>query len=481
MLPPGPRNYPLIGNPSALLHSLARTEQRARQYGDIVYYRRFFFGVCDLNRPEHIQDVLVTNNHKFIHGIGVQANQRFVGKGLLTDEGPSWRAQRTAMAPAFSRRGIARYAELMVSCTEGMLANWQIGQSVDLYTVMARLTLEIVARALFDADIAGEIDRVAAAVRALQLRNSRGSALVIAMKYLPTPRNLRYLLGTRSLEKLVYRLINQRRSCGEYGDDLLSALLHARDENGDPISDRRIRDESMTVIAAGYDTTALALSYTWYLLAQHPEVESKLVRELHDVLGTRAPGMEDLPRLPYLQNVIKESMRLYPPVPSFVRQSVEPVEIGGYEFPKGTNFIMRPWVVHRDGRFYDAPLEFRPERWTPEFEKRLPKFAYFPFGGGQRICIGGEFAKTEAALILATMAQKFHLTLAPGFQLELMPCINLQPKHGIQVVIDRRRGADVQTAAPASRVEARGASPAPAPATAGSRCPFSRLFAPAND
>lgn len=480
MLPPGPRNYPLIGSPSALLHSLARTDERARQYGDIVYYRRFFFDVCDLNRPEYIHDVLVTNNHKFIHGIGVQANRRFVGKGLLTDEGPSWRAQRTAMAGAFSRRSIARYAELMVSCTERMLTNWRGGQSVDLYTCMARLTLEIVARALFDADIEGEIDRVAAAVRALQLRNSRGSALVIAMKYLPTPRNLRYVWGTRSLEKLVYRLIKQRRSSGEYGDDLLSALLHAHDENGNPISDRRIRDESMTLIAAGYDTTALALSYTWYLLAQHPEVESKLMNELHDVLGTRAPTMEDIPRLPYLQNVIKESMRVYPPVPAFVRQSLEAVEIGGYRFPKGTSFIMRPWVVHRDARFYDAPLEFRPERWTPEFEKRLPKFAYFPFGGGQRICIGGEFAKTEAALILATMAQKVRMTLAPGFKLELLPCINLQPKHGIPVVIERREPAAVQPATPVSRVRERGGASS-TPTSSGSRCPFARLFAPVND
>lgn len=465
--PPGPRSYPLIGSPSALRHGLDRTEQRARQYGDLVYYRRFFFDVVDLNRPDYIEDVLVTNNHKFIHGIGVQANLLFTGRGLLTNEGPAWRAQRSAMHSAFTRRSISKYADLMVSCTQKMLAGWRSGQQVDLYKVLTPVTLEIVSRALFDTDIAGDIGRVASAVRALQLRNAPGPALVLFMKYFPTPANLRYVWAIRRLEKVIYRLIEQRRSSQQYGDDLLTALLHAKDEHGNPISDRQIRDEAMTLIAAGFDNNALALSYCMYLLAQHPAVESKLVNELDTVLGGRAVTMDDLPHLPYLQSVIKETLRLYSPVPSLVRQSLEKFSIGGYEFPAGTSFVMRPWMMHRDPRYYDAPLEFRPERWTPEFERQLPKYAYFPFGGGSRICIGGEFAKAEAALILATIAQKFRVSLVPGFKLELLPCINLQPKRGIQVVIEERQPKS--GAEPPPRAHA-------APTAGASRCPFHRMF-----
>jgi cytochrome P450 len=379
------------------------------------------------------------------------------------------------MQPAFTRRSIGKYAELMVSCTQAMLAEWRDGQRVDLYKVLTPLTLEIVSRALFTADIAGEIGRVGGAVRALQLRNDRGPALVLFMKYFPTFRNLRYVWSVRRLERLIYRLIEQRRSTGEHGDDLLAALLHARDENGEPVRDRQIRDEAMTLIVAGFDNNALSISYCWFLLAQHPEVEARMMAELDAVLGGRAPRMEDIPRLPYLQKVIKECMRLYPPVPALVRQCLESVEIGGYEFPKGTSFVVRPWIMHRDPRYYEAPLEFRPERWTPEFEKQLPKFAYFPFGGGQRICIGGEFAKAEAALILAAIAQQYRVSLAPGFQLELLSCINLQPKRGVHVVLEKRQPVNSGTAAAAPPVEEKAACPEPK--AGASRCPFARMFA----
>ena len=279
-----------------------------------------------------------------------------------------------------------------------------------------------------------------AAARAGQLRNSRGIAPTYALKYFPTPRNLRYLWATHRLDQVIYRIIGQRRANGQLGADLLSMLLQARDEDGRPMSDRQVRDEVVTLIFTGSETVALTLSYAWYLLAQHPEVQAGLADELGEVLGGRTPTLEDLPKLTYTEKIIKEALRLYPPVWAFVREAVRPVEIGGYTLPAKTTLVLSQWVVHRDTRFYDQPHEFRPERWTEEFEKQLPKFAYFPFGGGQRTCIGASFAKMETTLVLAAMAQRLHLSLAPGFKLELLPSITLQPKRGISVVLARRSG-----------------------------------------
>jgi cytochrome P450 len=469
VLPPGPKGHFLVGSlPLLFGHGLATIESWAREYGDIFFHRAAGLRVCYLTHPDHIEDVLVTRNHNFVKGMGMRVNPRLFGKGLLTSEGELWRRQRRLMQPAFHRRQISRYARLMVECTQKMLANWQAGDVLDLHSEMDHLTLETIARVLFDLDLTNHIDRLEATARALQARVSRGPAVLCAMRYLPTPTNLRYLLAVGRLEKVIYRIIRERRASGRSGDDLLTMLLQARDEDGQAMSDRQVRDELMTLIGAGNDTTTLTLSYAWYLLARHPEVEAKLVAEIDEVLGNRSPEVEDLPRLTYTEKVIKEAMRLYPPVWAFVREAIEEFEIGGYRLPARTNFVLCPWIVHRDSHFYEQPHEFRPERWTEEIEHQLPKFAYFPFGGGQRTCIGASFARMQTSLMLATMAQRFRLSLAPAFKLKLLPTITLQPQCGIPVIIRERLP---ERLSPVEATRATAAEPASRLANV-RRCPF---------
>lgn len=326
----------------------------------------------------------------------------------------------------------------MVQHAGSAMAAWKAGETHELYGDLTHLALEIVTRVLFDLDIDGHLDRVIAATNAGQLRSSRGIAPLYALRYFPTPRNLRYLWTIRRLDEVIYRIIRQRRASGQSGTDLLSMLLQTRDEQGTPMSDRQLRDEVATLIFTGSETVALTLSYLLYLLAQYPEAQARLADELDEQLQGRAPSLDDLPKLTYADKVIKEALRLYPPVWAFLREAVRPIEAGGYSLPAGTTVVLSPWISHRDARFYDEPLEFRPERWTADFEKRLPKFSYFPFGGGQRTCIGAAFAKMETALLLATMAQRFRVSLAPGFKLDLLPSITLQPRRGICVLLKER-------------------------------------------
>jgi len=340
-LPAGPKGRWLIGSlPMLRGDGLARIEGWAREYGGIFYCRALKIGFCLISKPDLIEDVLVTQSHNFIHGLALVSNRRFLGNGLLTSEGELWRRQRYLMQPAFHRRSIGRYAEVMVQHTQETMAAWRSGESHDLYSDMTRLTLEIVTRVLFDVDIDGHLDRVMAAARAGQLRNSRGIAPTYALKYFPTPRNLRYLWATHRLDQVIYRIIGQRRANGQLGADLLSMLLQARDEDGRPMSDRQVRDEVVTLIFTGSETVALTLSYAWYLLAQHPEVQAGLADELGEVLGGRTPTLEDLPKLTYTEKIIKEALRLYPPVWAFVREAVRPVEIGGYTLPAKTTLVL---------------------------------------------------------------------------------------------------------------------------------------------
>jgi cytochrome P450 len=434
--PPGPKGrWPIGSLPMLRGRGLETIESWVREYGDIVYGRALHLGFCLISRPDLIEDVLVNQSGNFVKGLGLGANRRFLGDGLLTSEGELWRRQRYSMQPAFHRRSIGRYAEVMVQHTRRKMETWRAGETHDLYRDLTLLALEIVTRVLFDVDIDGHLECVVAAANAGQLRSSRGMAAMHALSYFPTPRNLRYLWTIRRLDEVIYRIIRQRRASGHSGTDLLSMLLQARDEHGATMSQQQLRDEVVTLIFTGSETVALTLSYVWCLLARHPEVQAKLADELDEKLQGRTPALEDLATLTYADKVIKEALRLYPPVWAFLREAVRPVEIGGYTLPAGTTFVLSQWVSHRDPRFFDQPDEFRPERWTAEFEKQLPKFAYFPFGGGQRTCIGASFAKMESALLLATMAQRFRVSLARGFKLELLPSITLQPKRGVSVVL----------------------------------------------
>jgi cytochrome P450 len=258
-----------------------------------------------------------------------------------------------------------------------------------------------------------------------------------ALRHIPVPAMIRVKRAVRELDEIVDRIIRQRRASGEDTGDLLSMLMAARDEDGSGMTDRQLRDEILTFLLAGHETTAVSLSWTWYLLSQHPEVEQKLREELTQVLGGRAPRLEDLPRLPYTDKVVKESMRLYPPAWSLARTVTKEVELGGYRLPVGANVVMSQWILHRDPRFFEQPEQFNPDRWTAEAAQRLPRFAYFPFGGGPRLCIGASFAMMEANLLLAAIAQRFQLRLAPGHSVAALPSITLRPRYGMRMTLSR--------------------------------------------
>jgi len=438
--PPGPKNRGIIGNfPLGTRDPLGLYTQWARQYGDIIHYRAFFRHIYFLNNPDFIEHVLVTNYRNFTKGEALQFNRRIFGNGLLTNEGDSWLKQRHSIQPAFRRDRIESYGNTIVAYTDRMIASWHDGEERDIHRDMMRLGLEVVAKALFDVEIASEGDKIAEALNTIMELGSRGRMLIPPLfRLLPTADNLSYRQAARQLDEVAYGLIRQRRSNEQIGDDLLYALLHARDESGSGMSDKQLRDEVMTLLLAGHETTAVSLSWTWYLLAQHPEVEEKLWSELRQVLNGRKPTAQDLSRLSYAGRVVKEAMRLYPPAWAIVRKSLQQCEIGGYRVPAGSTVMMNQWVMHRDPRYYDQPERFNPDRWLDERAKAIPKFAYFPFGGGPRTCIGASFAAMEGVLVLATIAQKYQLRVAPDCRVEPLPTITLRPKHGIKIVLARR-------------------------------------------
>jgi cytochrome P450 len=408
------------------------------KYGDIARLRILNFQVFLINHPDYIEDVLVNHPRKFIKGRVLQANKRVFGRGLLTSEGDFWLRQRRLTQPAFHRARIASYGTTMVEYTERLLQEWQDGEERDLHKEMMRLTLQIVGKTLFDADVERDTQDIGKSLELLLELGANFRRAIFIPQWLPTPTNIRLELAIRRIEKVLYRIIAKKRASGRDAGDLLSMLLTARDEDGSRMTDKQLRDEAITLFLAGHETTANMLSWTWWLLAQNPDVETMLHVELQNVLAGRAPSLEDLPKLVYTNYVITESLRLYPPAWGTARTAIEDHEIAGYKVPRGSGISFAQWTVHRDARWYDAPDEFRPERWEGDLMKRLPRFAYFPFGGGPRQCIGNTFALMEAALILATIAQKFRFRLVEGHPVVPLASITLRPRYGIRAVLESR-------------------------------------------
>ncbi|MCI0665375.1 MAG: cytochrome P450 [Acidobacteria bacterium] len=438
--PPGPKGYLLIRkllefdrDPlNFLLHF-------TREYGDLVYLGAFGLRFYLFNHPDLIEYVLVTNNRNFIKdkGLRISSLRKIFGNGLLTSEGEFWIRQRRLAQPAFHREKIAAYGDVMVESTERMINNWRPGEVRDIHQEMMHLTLEIVVKTLFGARTLIEKQDVAEAIEVISRYFSSQSAYILPISFLPTPAQIRLGRAIKKLDRIIHQIIRERRESGDEQEDLLSLLLEAQDDDGSRMTDRQLRDEVMTLFLAGHETTALSLSWTWYLLALHPEIERKLVAELKETLNGRSATVADLSRLSYLEMVVKESMRLYPPAWILGREALQGFEINGYSIPGGAQVSMSPWLMHRDQRYFDQPDEFRPERWASEQIKLLPKYAYFPFGGGPRLCIGNSFALMEAKLILATIAQKFHLDLVPDQTVRPLPSITLRPKNGIKVILAR--------------------------------------------
>jgi cytochrome P450 len=437
--PPGPSDglnrwslAPLNDNPLEYFTKLAL------EYGDIAGMRILNFRSIFINHPDTIEEVLVTNSRKYTKGKVLRANRHVFGEGLLTSEGEFWLRQRRLAQPAFHRARIASYAATMVEYTQRLLQDWRDGEERDAHKEMMRLTLQIVGKTLFDADVERDAREVGKSLELLLEIGANFRRTIFVPHWLPTPTNLRVKREVAQIEKILYRIIAERRASGRDAGDLLSMLLSAQDEDGSRMTDRQLRDEAITLFLAGHETTASTLSWTWWLLAQNPAVEAKLHAELDAVLGDRAPSLSDLPRLSYTGHIITESLRLYPAAWGMARLAAEDHEVAGYPVKKGMGVAMAQWVVHRDPRWYDAPEEFRPERWEDDLLKRLPRFAYFPFGGGPRQCIGNTFALMEAALILATIAQKFRLRMVANHPVVPLASITLRPRHGVRVLLESR-------------------------------------------
>lgn len=504
-LPPGPPGWPILGNiPFPGADWLAGFERAARNFGDVVYFQFLHVPMILLVHPDDIESVLLTNPANFFKSRDYRALAKVLGNGLLTSEGEAWRAQRRMLQPAFRRDNILSYAPVIVACAEKMLSGWCDGETRDVHQEMMALTLDIVGKALFGADVLRSAGRVGFALETAMKQFTRiaGWAFLLPENF-PVPGTWRMRRATRQLDEVIYGIIHERRARQENSgegnsSDLLGTLLEIRDGDGRPLSDLQLRDNLMTLFLAGHETTAIALSWTWFLLAENPEAERGLHSELDEVLQGRRPGAEDLRRLPFTEMVIKESMRLYPPAWGIGRHSRTEFEVGGYTIPPRTNIFMLQWVTQRDPRWFAEPERFWPERWREEVSRgseaslqngesstkgssltppeagnrasgtlsprhfeasipvgqeksarnsaltdglqnqKRPRFSYFPFGGGPRVCIGAGLAMMEATLLLATIAQRYRFSLVSEHPIELFPSVTLRPRNGIRVALHHR-------------------------------------------
>ncbi len=411
---------------------------------ELIEIRMLFRRVLVLNAPAAVKHVLLDRADNYVKSFIARQLLKPLGQGLLTSEGAAWRRQRRTMAPAFHPRRIEALAPLMVEATLERLAAWERlgeGAVLDVAEEMARLTLDIITRTMFSSDIRERVDEVRRAVLAYQRVGGRPALfdLLGLPRWLPRLQALRMRDPGAALDAIIYEIIERRRRGPASPDDLLGLLLAARDEeSGAAMDDRELRDQTSTIFTAGHETTANALAWTWYLLALHPAVEARLRDELRAVLGGRAPAGGNVPRLPYTRMVIEEAMRLYPPAHTMSREALADDEIMGRKVPKGSTVVISPWLIHRHEKLWERPLVFDPERMAPERQESRPRYAYLPFGGGPRICIGAGFAMQEAILIVASVAQRFRLSLLPGHAIEPVGLITLKPKGGLPMRLERR-------------------------------------------
>jgi cytochrome P450 len=435
---PGPRGHWLLGAlPRMRTDMLGFFEECFREHGDAAYFRVGNRRSMLLSHPDDIERVLVTENRRFIKNYALVFLRPLLGNGLLLNEGQSWLRQRRLIQPAFSKPRVESYAPAMVDCTERMLDAWRHGQTLDIAAAMMQLTMTIAGQTLLGIDLG---DRFSAIARCLDTVMydflARFGAAIPLPYWMPTPRNLRLKSAIARLDYILQQLIDERRAAGAGGGDFLSLLLNARDEeDGKGVSDRQIRDEVMTMFLAGHETTANALAWTWYLLGQHRDIQQRVREEACRILGSRQATAADVSQLIFCEQVIRESMRLYPPAYVVGRRPMEDVTVGNHFIPAGTNVLMSQWIVHRDERWFADPLRFNPDRWSNSLSSRLPKYAYFPFGGGPRVCIGNAFAMFEAPLILAMIARRYTLELVTEDPIRIQPAVTLRPGQPIHICV----------------------------------------------
>ncbi|GGC50435.1 cytochrome P450 [Haloferax sulfurifontis] len=443
--PPGPKGLPLFGasrqyarDPFTFLTAVADA------YGDVVHFDLGPLDTYMLTNPADVETVLVSEASKFRKPqFQDRAIGDLLGDGLLMSEGATWKKQRRLAQPAFDVRRISTMAGMMTDRTASMLSSWGDGDVVDVQLEMARLTVEIIVDAMFGTDLDDErVRRVQENLEPLGARFEPDPLRFLTPDWAPTRENRQYKEALSELESLVWDIVEERRGT-EYGEtpassvsggttgeegpmDLLSILLRAYDEGEQ--TEKNLRDELMTMLLAGHDTTALTLTYAWYLLSQHPEAEAKLHRELDEVLDGRTPTFEDVRELEYTERVLNEAMRLYPPVYVMFREPKVDVRLGGYRVPAGSAIMLPQWVVHRSERWWDDPLSFDPDRWAPERTGDRPRFAYFPFGGGPRHCIGKHLSLLEGRLILGTVAQRYELDYVRDEPFSLRGSLTMHPE-----------------------------------------------------
>jgi cytochrome P450 len=438
-LPPGPKGLPVLGNiPQFRRDPLSFVSGVQRAYGDVATVRIMKSTRVLFSKPEHSYYFLVDHARSFASGADRYIMKRFLGEALLTTDGDVHRQQRRLIQPAFHKKRVEGYAEIMTRQTLEMLDTWHPGDELNLASALQELTLRIVVKALFNLDLQTQSSELSRLFTTVIESQSPGliSALPIELLDLPFMPTHRALQARRELDTFVYDLIAKRRAAGSDEGDVLSMLLEARDDDGTGMTDQQLRDQAMTLIAAGHETTSNALAWTFYLLSQNPAKYDLLREELDQEMGSHTPTASDLPRLRYLDWVITESMRIYPPAWMLNRTALEPFELEGYSFPAGTRVIVSQWVIHHLAEVWGDPEAFRPERWDPVSVQRLPRGAYFPFGAGRRICIGMPLADMEARLVLATILQHYTPRMVPGWPVETLPRVTLRMKHGIGVKLE---------------------------------------------
>ena len=446
-LPPGPSGLPLVGQAFRLRFDLIGLLQEAATYGDVSTVAVNPILIYLVNHPELNREILVTQHQKTGRSATAFETVRWMmGDGLVASTGAFHLKQRRLIQPRFHRRYIDKYAAAMTEISSRKSRQWRDGAKVDMEQEMRELTLQIVAKALFDIETSDVVRRVGESFAEtdsyMYLRLTQPVFLRRFLHNLPLRSSRRFRAARAYLDDLIYGLIKERRQSGAEGDDLLCMLLQVRYEDAESeedsrMSDELVRDEAVSLYVAGHDTTATTLAYSFHLLSRNPEVEERFHAELDGVLGDRDATLDDLPNLPLLDQIVTETLRLYPPFWGLGRMVFEPLEIGGYRIPPGVAVMVAPLITHRDPRWYDDPLEFRPERWTPEFRSELPRFAYFPFGGGPHQCIGEGFAWLEAKLALATLCRRWRART--GARADVVPRITLKVKGGMPAVLERRR------------------------------------------
>jgi cytochrome P450 len=447
-LPPGPKGMPVVGVAFDLRRDpLAGLRRYARDYGDVARFCVMMQERILLSHPDFVNQVLVIQQSKFHKSeLTRRVTGRMLGNGLLISEGDFWRRQRRLEQPAFHRSRIPEYAATMVDLCRAHINSWRDGDQRNMAQEMMALTLDIAVKTLFGTSLPGEAHQIGEAMIFLMRYSMRRQRLPLQIPQdWPTPRNRRATRELEFIDSIIYRIIAERQAekDSHNHNDLLALLMSAMDEDGTQMTAQQLHDEAITLFVAGHETTAQMLAWTWYALSNNPAAEEKLQDELHRVLGGRDPEAADFGKLVYLQALMNEILRLYPPAYIMAREVIEPVQIGGYEFTPGTTIVMSQWVSHRDPRFFDDPEAFRPERWLDGLASRLPPGAYYPFGDGARRCIGQGFALMEAAIVTGMLAQRFQFRLVPGQIVATEPLVTLRPRHGIHMTLHEHAASRV--------------------------------------